>query len=84
MDTNAVVAGSVVTIVVELLRRYGRLNTLWTYLALAAVTVAASLVYVYVKASPWGPSFIQTLTVSQTIWALLIRQLPQPQKPPGG
>jgi hypothetical protein len=80
MDTEALIAGSVVSVVIELLKRYGKLNTAATYIALAILSVGAAAVYVNLKGSAWGPSLVQILTVSQTIYALLLRQVPQQPK----
>lgn len=82
MDQYALLVGLGVAVAVEIIKRAGKLGTLATYLTTLTVVLAAAGVYVVAAQSSWWPSALQVLLAAETVYAVVLRQIPKPEVRP--
>lgn len=72
-----VLAGVLVSIIIEVAQRLGKLNKLWTY----AVTLAAALIgggiFVLIKDTAYWPTTWEILKVASVVYAFIMRNWPE-------
>jgi hypothetical protein len=67
--------GVVVSIIVEVLKKYSRSTTVGTYAILLVVSVLGATGYYYAAHSAYWPTALQILTIAAAFHNLVIRQL---------
>ena len=66
--------GAIVALVVQGIKKYGKLDMFWTYSLLAITSLVGAYVYIWLQSAGYWESVLQTLVVAGAVHNLILRR----------